>query len=181
MRPRFLPPRWAEAALWIAAAASMALSGHHLLLTEIAILAIFAVSLDLVLGFAGIMTLGHGAFFGLGAYVAGIVSVRLTPEPLTGLALAALAAAGLGLATAPLLVARASDLSRLMITLGIAMLVAELALQLPALTGGADGLQGIMTAPLFGRWDFDLAGVTGLDDEGGAGAGALLDEVLVHG
>lgn len=160
-RARFLPPRWTEITIWLAAALSLALSGHHLLLTEIAVLALFAVSLDLVLGLAGIMTLGHGAFFGVGAYAAGIVSVRLTGEPLTGLVLGGLAAAALGTLSAPLLVARATDLSRLMITLGVAMLVFEGANRASALTGGADGLQGILTAPLFGIWEFDLNGRTG--------------------
>ena len=161
-RPSFLPPRWVELALWLAGALSLALSGHHLLMTEIAILALFAISLDLILGFAGIMTLGHGAFFGLGAYAAGVASIRLTAEPLTGLALGGLTAAALGALSAPLLVmSRATDLSRLMITLGVAMLVFEAANRASLLTGGADGLQGILTAPLFGLWEFDLNGFTG--------------------
>ena len=158
-----LSRRWhpAEWLFWAAAAGSLLLSGHHLLLTEIAILALFALSLDLILGFAGIVSLGHGAFFGLGAYVAGIVALRWTAEPLSGLAIATAASAALGLLTAPLLVRRATDLSRLMVTLGIAMLVVEGANRLSWLTGGADGLQGILIDPLLGRFDFDLAGRTG--------------------
>ena len=89
--------------LWLVAGASLALPGHHLIATEIAILALFALSLDLILGFAGILSLGHGAFFGVGAYTAGLVSTRWTAEPLTGLALAAGAAGLLGLVTGPLL------------------------------------------------------------------------------
>lgn len=153
--------RLIRAALWLVAGASLALPGHHLISTEIAILALFALSLDLILGFAGILSLGHGAFFGVGAYTAGLVSTRWTAEPLTGLALAAGAAGLLGLVTGPLLVRRATDLSRLMVTLAVAMLVHEAANRAGGLTGGADGLQGILTAPLLGRFEFDLAGRTG--------------------
>lgn len=155
--------RWkpAEIIFWALAAASFfLLPDKHLLLTEIAILGLFAVSLDLILGYAGIVSLGHGAFFGLGAYVAGLVSVHLTGEPLTGLLLAGVAAALLGLATAPLLLLRASDLTRLMVTLGIAMLLLEAANKAAWLTGGADGLQGVWIDPLLGRFEFDLMGTT---------------------
>lgn len=155
--------RWkpAEIVFWALAATSFfLLPDKHLLLTEIAILGLFAVSLDLILGYAGIVSLGHGAFFGLGAYVAGLVSVHLTGEPLTGLLLAGAAAAVLGLATAPLLLLRASDLTRLMVTLGIAMLLLEAANKAAWLTGGADGLQGVWIDPLLGRFEFDLMGTT---------------------
>lgn len=153
---------WPELAFWALALASLLLlPAQHLLLTEVAILALFALSLDLILGYAGVISLGHGAFFGLGAYVAGVTAVRLTAEPLSGLALAGLAAAALGAATAPLLVLRTHDLTRLMVTLGVAMLVGELAYRLTGLTGGSDGLQGILMDPLLGRWDFDLNGTTG--------------------
>ena len=160
-RTRPTAGRLIRAALWLVAGASLALPGHHLIATEIAILALFALSLDLILGFAGILSLGHGAFFGVGAYTAGLVSTRWTAEPLTGLALAAGAAGLLGLVTGPLLVRRATDLSRLMVTLAVAMLVHEAANRAGGLTGGADGLQGILTAPLLGRFEFDLAGRTG--------------------
>lgn len=153
---------WAELAFWAIAAASVPLlPGRHLLLTEIAILGLFALSLDLILGHAGVVSLGHGAFFGLGAYVAGLTAIHLTAEPLTGLALAALAAGLLGAATAPLLMRGASDLTRLMVTLGIAMLLYEGANRLSWLTGGADGLQGVSIDPLLGRFEFDLMGHTG--------------------
>ena len=155
---RFRP---AEALFWLAALASFfLLPDQHLLLTEVVILGLFALSLDLILGYAGIVSLGHGAFFGLGAYVAGLVSIHLTGEPLTGLALGGLAAGLLGLATAPLLLLRASDLTRLMVTLGIAMLLFEAANKAAWLTGGADGLQGVWIDPLLGRFEFDLYGTT---------------------
>lgn len=155
--------RWrpVEVLFWLAALASFfLLPEQHLLLTEVAILGLFALSLDLILGYAGIVSLGHGAFFGLGAYVAGLVSIHLTVEPLTGLLLGGLAGGLLGLATAPLLLLRASDLTRLMVTLGIAMLLFEAANKASWLTGGADGLQGVWIDPLFGRFEFDLFGTT---------------------
>lgn len=155
--------RWrpAEFLFWaLAAATFFLLPDQHLLLSEIAILGLFALSLDLILGYAGIVSLGHGAFFGLGAYVAGLVSIHLTGEPLTGLLLGGAAAGLLGLLTAPLLLLRASDLTRLMVTLGIAMLLFEAANKAAWLTGGADGLQGIWIDPILGRFEFDLAGTT---------------------
>lgn len=153
---------WTEAAFWLAAAASFVfLPDSHLLLTEIAILGLFALSLDLILGYAGVVSLGHGAFFGLGAYVAGLTSIHLTAEPLTGLLLAGVAAGLLGALTAPLLLRRATDLTRLMVTLGVAMLLYEAANRMAWLTGGADGLQGVMIDPILGRFEFDLMGRTG--------------------
>lgn len=155
--------RWkpAETLFWLIAAASFfLLPDRHLLLSEIVILGLFAVSLDLIIGYAGVVSLGHGAFFGLGAYVAGLTSIHLTGEPLTGLFLGALAAGLLGLATGPLLLLRASDLTRLMVTLGVAMLLLEGANRAAWLTGGADGLQGVMIDPLFGMFEFDLFGST---------------------
>lgn len=155
--------RWrvAEFLFWLAALASFfLLPDQHLLLTEVVILGLFALSLDLILGYAGIVSLGHGAFFGLGAYVAGLTSIHLTGEPLTGLLLGGLAAGALGLVTAPLLLLRASDLTRLMVTLGVAMLLYEAANKAAWLTGGADGLQGVWIDPLFGRFEFDLFGTT---------------------
>lgn len=151
----------AEILFWLAAAASFfLLPDRHLLLSEIAILGLFALSLDLIIGYAGVVSLGHGAFFGLGAYVAGLTSIHLTGEPLAGLALAALAAGLLGLLTGPLLLLRASELTRLMVTLGVAMLLYEAANRAAWLTGGADGLQGVMIDPLLGRFEFDLFGTT---------------------
>lgn len=155
--------RWkpAEIVFWLLVLASFFfLPDRHLLLSEIAILGLFALSLDLIIGYAGIVSLGHTAFFGVGAYVAGLVSIHLTGEPLTGLVLAGLAAGLLGLLTGPLLLLRASDLTRLMVTLGIAMLLYEAANKAAWLTGGADGLQGVYIDPLFGMFEFDLFGTT---------------------
>ena len=154
--------RWhpAEIAFWAMALAAFFLFPRQLLiLNEIAILALFALSLDLILGYAGIVSLGHAAFLGMGAYAAGLLALHVTPDPLAGLAVGILAAAGLGLLTAPLIL-KGNDLTRLMVTLGIASLLYELANSLGRITGGADGLQGIAMGPLFGRFEFDLFGRT---------------------
>jgi branched-chain amino acid transport system permease protein len=138
------------------------LPGQSLLLNEIAIVALFAVSLDLVLGYAGIVSLGHAAFFGTGAYAAGLFAKTVMPDPLVGLAVGTGAGALLGLATS-VLILRGSDLTRLMVTLGVASILYELANRFDAITGGADGLQGVVMGPIvtpFARFDFDLSGRT---------------------
>ncbi|HZH07851.1 MAG TPA: branched-chain amino acid ABC transporter permease [Lautropia sp.] len=152
--------RWWEFVLLACALLSwFLLPGYALLLNEIAILALFALSLDLVLGYAGIVSLGHAAFFGLGAYAAALFAKHLVADPLTGLAVAIAASALLGLASS-VLILRGSDLTRLMVTLGIASIFYELANRLDWLTGGADGLQGVVMGPLLGRFEFDLYGRT---------------------
>jgi branched-chain amino acid transport system permease protein len=152
--------RWPEIVFWLVAFAAILMpSGKHLILNEIAILALFALSLDLILGYAGIVSLGHAAFFGLGAYAAGLMCKHVTPDPLAGLAVAIAVAAVVGLLTS-LLVLRGSDLTRLMVTLGVALVLHEVANALPQWTGGADGLQGMVVGPLLGRFDFDLSGRT---------------------
>ncbi len=154
--------RWraAEAGFWgFVAASYFAFPQHHAIMSEIAILALFALSLDLILGYAGIVSLGHAAFFGFGAYAAGIFSLHISPDPLLGLTVVALLSAALGLFTAPL-VLRGNDLTRLMVTLAVAIVLEETANRLPAYTGGADGLQGIAMGPLLGLFSFDLSGNT---------------------
>ena len=157
------PSRWTplEIAFWLIAIASIwLLPNKHLILTEIAILALFALSLDLILGYAGIISLGHAAFFGFGGYVAGLLAKHaLVTEPVLALVVAGLAAAVLGFATS-FLVLRGSDLTRLMVTLGVALVLRELANRYSELTGGADGLQGITMAPVLGMFRFDLFGHT---------------------
>lgn len=153
--------RFYEIIVWIAAiTAFFVLPSKMLILTEIAILALFAVSLDLVLGFAGIVSLGHTAFFGLGAYIAGLVALHYVAEPVVGLLVAGLAAGLLGFITS-FLILRGSDLTRLMTTLGIGLMMAEMANQMAWLTGGADGLSGFSLGPILGLFEFDLFGKTG--------------------
>ncbi|TXC66962.1 branched-chain amino acid ABC transporter permease [Piscinibacter aquaticus] len=129
---------------------------HSLLANEIAIFALFAVSLDLILGYAGIVSLGHAAFFGTGAYAAALFAKHVNPDPLVGLAVGIGVTTLLGAASS-ILVMRGSDLARLMITLGVAALLYELANKLD-FTGGADGLQGVVMGSLLGRFEFDLYG-----------------------
>jgi branched-chain amino acid transport system permease protein len=150
--------RWRawEVALWLAIwATPFLLSGHAALINDIAILALFALSLDLILGYAGIVSLGHAAYFGVGAYAAALFAKHGTPDPLLGLAVGTFLAALLGLLTSPLIV-RGTDLTRLMVTMGVALVLLELANKFDALTGGTDGLQGVVMGPLLGRFDFDL-------------------------
>jgi branched-chain amino acid transport system permease protein len=152
--------RWGlgEIAFWLVAAATVfILPERHLILNEIAIIGLFALSLDLILGYAGIVSLGHAAFFGLGAYAAGILAKNGVGDPLIGLGFAAIAAAILGFVTS-FLVLRGSDLTKLMVTLGVALVLGELANQMSWLTGGADGLQGISMGPILGLFEFDIFG-----------------------
>ena len=147
-----------EIAIWAAAFAAWFLLPRHAgLMNDIAILALFAVSLDLILGYGGIVSLGHAAFFGTGAYVAALFAKHVMPDPLIGLAVATIAGALLGAATS-VLVLRGTDLTRLMVTLGVALILYELANRFDKITGGADGLQGVVMGPLLGAFAFDLGG-----------------------
>ena len=153
--------RWRplEYAFWLAAVESVfLLPGRHLILTEVAWLALFALSLDLILGYAGIISLGHAAFFGLGSYVGALLAkYGVVTEPVLALLVSGLCAAVLGFATS-FLVLRGSDLTRLMVTLGVALIMREIANQIPDITGGADGLQGVVVAPILGIFHFDIFG-----------------------
>ena len=151
-----------EIAFWIFAFATIWLfPSKHLILTETAILALFALSLDLILGYAGIISLGQAAFFGLAGYCAGLLAkYGIVDEPILALVLSGVVAAALGFVTS-FLVLRGSDLTRLMVTLGVALMLGELANRFSNITGGADGLQGINIAPIFGRFRFDMFGHTG--------------------
>jgi branched-chain amino acid transport system permease protein len=149
-----------EPVLWLLAfAAPVLFPSHALIINEIAIVGLFAVSLDLVLGYSGIVSLGHAAFFGLGAYSAALFCKHVNPDPHVGLLVAMGSAALLGLA-ASFTVLRGSDLTRLMVTLGVALILLEVANKLDWLTGGIDGIQGLVFAPVLGRFEFDLAGRT---------------------
>ncbi|RYZ08286.1 MAG: branched-chain amino acid ABC transporter permease [Comamonadaceae bacterium] len=151
-------PRLGEFMAWgLAFAAPVLAPSHALMVNEIAIVALFAMSLDLVLGYAGIVSLGHAAFFGFGAYTAALFAKHVMPDPTVGLLVAMAASALLG-AAASVTILRGSDLTRLMVTLGTALLVLELANKLDWLTGGTDGLQGVVLGPVLGRFDFDLTG-----------------------
>ena len=156
--------RWSplEIAFWVFAFATIWLfPGKYLIMKDAAVLALFALSLDLILGYAGIISLGQAAFFGLAGYFSGIVAQHgLINEPVVALVCSGLVAAALGFVTS-FLVLRGSDLTRLMVTMGVALMLGELANRFSNITGGADGLQGIDIAPIFGVFRFDMYGHNG--------------------
>src|ERR1700742_4015249 len=153
---------WGEIVFWaIALACAFLFPSRYLIMTDIVRLALFALSLDLILGYAGIVSLGHAAFFGIGAYSAGLLSAHdIVTEPVVALVAAGLAATVVGFLTS-FLVIRGVDLTRLMVTLGIALLLEALAERYSNITGGTDGLQGIEIEPVLGLFPFDLFGKPG--------------------
>ena len=156
--------RWhaGEILFWLfVLACAFAFPSRYLIMTDILRLALFAMSLDLILGYAGIVSLGHAAFFGVGAYCAGLLALHgIITEPVLALIAAGLAAMVLGFLTS-FLVIRGVDLTRLMVTLGIALLLEALAERYSNITGGTDGLQGIEMQPILGLFAFDMFGKTG--------------------
>jgi branched-chain amino acid transport system permease protein len=153
--------RWIESLPWIVAiAAFFALPEYLSLGARILIYILYALSLDLILGYAGIITLGHSAYFGLGAYVAGILAAKAgITDPMMQLAAAATAGAFLGLTTGAIIL-RTKALTLLMLTLAITSVLFEIANKATNLTGGADGLSGVVTAPILGMFKFDIFGRT---------------------
>jgi branched-chain amino acid transport system permease protein len=153
---------WSEIAFWLLAlACAFLFPSRYLIMTDIVRLGLFALSLDLILGYAGIVSLGHAAFFGVGAYSAGLLALHgIIAEPVIGLVAAGLVATVVGFLTS-FLVIRGVDLTRLMVTLGIALLLEALAERFSNITGGTDGLQGIEMQPIFGLFAFDMFGKVG--------------------
>jgi branched-chain amino acid transport system permease protein len=137
-----------------------AMPGQTLILTRVAILAIFVMSLDLVTGYAGLPTLGHAALYGVGAYAAGLCAMHFTADPLVGLLLAALVGGLVALVSGAFLV-RYQGLTFLMLTIAVAQILQNLASKMQSVTGGDDGLSGFMVGPIFGYFEFDMFGVTG--------------------
>ena len=151
--------RWhpLEIVFWLCTLLPFVVTPNYLsLASQIAITALFALSLDLILGYAGIVSLGHAAFFGVGAYVAGLLAKHYWSEPLTGLVVAALIAGLVGYATSHIIV-RFRHLALIMLTLGLGLLLHEAANSASALTGGADGLQGFRVPSVLG-FKFDMFG-----------------------
>ena len=154
--------RWqpAEYAFWLLPVAADFVFPEDLsLLSQIVITALFALSLDLILGYAGIVSLGHAAFFGVGAYAAGLLAQHGWSDPVLGLLGAGLIAGLIGFMTS-FLVLRGADLTRLMVTLGVSLMLFEAANKLTRITGGMDGLQGVEMKPVLGLFAFDLYGKT---------------------
>jgi branched-chain amino acid transport system permease protein len=152
--------RWFEALPWIAAAGAYFVFPDYLALgAQILAVIIFALSVDLVLGYAGIVTLGQAAFFGTGAYTAGILAANGWGEPLSGLLAAGAMAGVVGLLSGAIIL-RTSGLTLLMQTLVVAAMLYEAANKGGRLTGGSDGLQGMDVWPILGRYRFDMFGHT---------------------
>ena len=145
---------------WLALAAlPLALPGYEPLVTQVFVMILFGLSLDLLVGYAGIVTLGHAAFFGVGGYTAGVLSVHGIGDPiftaLCAMALAALTGLVFGGA-----ILRTKGLTLLMLTMASAFLLYEIANKATGLTGGEDGLQGVNFAPVLGLFEFDFQGRT---------------------
>jgi len=151
--------RTLEVAFWLCTLLPFVLAPSYLsLASQIAITALFALSLDLILGYAGIVSLGHAAFFGVGAYAAGLIAKHYWTEPLSGLLIAGVLAGLLGYALSHIVV-RFRHLALIMLTMGFGLLLAEAANSAHDLTGGADGLQGFRVPGVLG-FKFDMFGRT---------------------
>ncbi|MDH3690463.1 MAG: branched-chain amino acid ABC transporter permease [Gammaproteobacteria bacterium] len=155
--------RWRafEATPWLFAVAAFFVFPDYMAFgTQVLITIIFAISLDLILGYAGIVTLGHAAYFGAGAYAAGMLSAHLGwNEPISGLLIAGGVAAIVGFIFGFVLM-RYHGLTLIMLTLATAIFLYELANANEAVTGGFDGLLGIQIAPVLGVFENDLWGHT---------------------
>lgn len=149
-----------EALPWLLALAAYALLPQYLQLgSQILIMVLYVLSFDLLLGYGGIVTLGHAAYFGAGAYTAGLLARYGWSEPLTGLLAAGLVAGMLG-TVAGAVILRTKGLALLMLGMAVSLLLLELANHATGITGGADGLQGMVVSPVLGHFDFDMFGKT---------------------
>jgi branched-chain amino acid transport system permease protein len=148
---------WWEALPWIAAlAVFFAFPNYLAFATQVLITILFALSLDLVLGYAGIVTLGHAAFFGAGAYTVGMMAMHWGwNEPLSGLLAAALVAGAIGLASG-LVLLRTHGLALLMLTLCTMALLEQAANMGAEWTGGFDGMPGLSFGRILGLFGFDV-------------------------
>jgi branched-chain amino acid transport system permease protein len=153
--------RLTEALPWgLAVAAYFVFPDRMAFGSQVLLMVLFALSLDLILGYAGIITLGHAAFFGIGAYTAGLLAARLDwNEPISGLFAAAALAGLAGFGSGSLLL-RYRGLTLLVLTLATAIMLQELGNLYHDVTGGYDGIPGLAFAPLFGSFDYDLYGHT---------------------
>jgi branched-chain amino acid transport system permease protein len=164
--PRDLASRFAQGWIGVASIAVAAIVGYVLFpddlafLTRVIAIALFVLSLDLVVGFCGVATLGHAVLFGAGAYAAGIACVNGLTEPSSLLAVGAVAGALAGAVSGALIV-RYAGLPQLVLSIAIVQLTYALANKASSVTGGSDGLSGIAPTPVLGLFEFDLWGRTG--------------------
>lgn len=153
---RFLP-----LALLVVAVAMYFLLPYNLaFLTRILVMIVLVLSIDLVLGYAGIPTLGQAAMYGTGAYAAGLFAIHVWADPFAGLVVGAAAGAALALISG-LILMRTQGLTVIMLTIAVAQICAEIANRARSVTGGADGLRGIRMDPVLGLFEFDFIGKTG--------------------
>jgi len=146
--------RLVELLPWVFAIAVFFLfPGYRLLATQILVLILFALSVDLIVGYAGIVSLGHAAFFGTGAYTAALLANAGWQEPLTALAAAAIVAGILGLISGWIIL-RTHGLTLLMLTMALGIMLYELAKDLDGITGGFDGINFENDA-ILGLFPFD--------------------------
>lgn len=127
------------------------------LINRILVTALFVLSLDLVVGVAGLATLGHAALFGVGAYAAGNFALHVMTDPLAGLTVGMAVGALLAFLSG-LFLLRYQGFTFLMLTVAVAQITLSLAQKARAWTGGDDGLSGFSMGPLLGRFAFDLEG-----------------------
>jgi branched-chain amino acid transport system permease protein len=148
--------RWWEPLPWLLALGFYFVFPRYLGFgTELLITILFAISLDLALGYAGIITLGHAAFFGAGAYTVGMLANNgIWTEPVTGLLMSAAVAAAIGFLSG-LVLLRTTGLTLLMLTLCTMGLLEEAANLGHDWTGGFDGLPSLNVPPLFGLFEFN--------------------------
>ncbi len=153
--------RWPEALPWLIAIACYFVFPDRMTFgSQVLVMVMFALSLDLILGYAGIVSLGHAAFFGIGAYVVALGSLRLGwSEPISGI-IAAGVVAGIFGAVVGWFMLRYRGLTLLMLTIAFAATLQESGNLRSDITGGYDGLPGLTFDPLFGLFDYDLYGRT---------------------
>jgi branched-chain amino acid transport system permease protein len=151
---------WLDFAPFVLIAGLYFVAGSYVpLITQVMIMSVFALSLDLILGYGGVETLGQAALFGAGAYGAGIFALRATSDPVAGLVIGGLSGAIVAAITGPI-VLKTRGITLVMMTLAVATMLLELANTMQWLTGGADGLYGFNIAPLLGVFPFELDGRT---------------------
>jgi branched-chain amino acid transport system permease protein len=152
---------WAEVLFWLVpVAAFFAFPGDLVFATQVMVMSLFAMSLGLILGFAGIVTLGHAAFFGVGAYATALVALAGYHEAISATVVGGLAAALLAVIVGPLVLAL-SGLPLMVMTLAIGAVLFEAANKAAWLTGGENGLGGVEFAPLLGLFKWSVYGQTG--------------------
>ncbi len=126
--------------------------------TNVLAMILFAMSLDLALGYAGILTFGHAAFFGIGGYGAALFAAHVMPDPVMGL-LVGTAVAGVAGLVVGALILHTEGITLLMLTLGIVVMLGEAGQQVRGITGGDDGM-AVENSAVFGRFRFDMYGHT---------------------